>query len=129
MIIRISFDVENVIKIHDDIIENAGGAFGVLNKGLIDFTIERVKGKVIKEEDTDLFEVAPLILRDFVQGHPFVDGNKRIAFELVDILLRDNGYMFKVEKEEVIEFLLRLAKGESGLKEVKEWIKKKVKSK
>lgn len=51
-----------------------------------------------------------------------MDGNKRIAFELVDILL-------KVEKEEVIEFLLRLAKGESGLKEVRKWIKKKVKSK
>jgi len=23
----------------------------------------------------DLFKVAPIILRDFVQGHPFVDGN------------------------------------------------------
>jgi len=126
MTIRISFGVEDVIKIHDDIIENTGGAFGILNKGLIGFTIERVKGEVIKEEDTDLFEVASLILRDFVQGHPFVDGNKRIAFE--DILLRD-GYIFKIEKEEVIKFLLQLAKGESGLKEVKEWIKKKVKSK
>jgi len=123
MTIRISFGVEDVIKIHDDIIENTGGAFGILNKGLIEFTIERVKGEVIKEEDTDLFEVASLILRDFVQGHPFVDGNKRIAFELVDILLRDNGYIFKIEKEEeVIKFLLQLAKGESGLKEVKEWV-------
>ena len=121
MTIRISFGVEDVIKIHDDIIENTGGAFGILNKGLIEFTIERVKGEVIKEEDTDLFEVASLILRDFVQGHPFVDGNKRIAFELVDILLRDNGYIFKIEKEEeLIKFLLQLAKGESGLKEVKE---------
>ena len=91
-----------------------------MNKGLIEFTIERVKGELIKEGDTDLFEVASLILRDFVQGHPFVDGNKRIAFELVDILLRDNGYIFKIEKEEVIKFLLQLAKGESGLKEVKE---------
>ena len=129
MTIRISFGVEDVIKIHDDIIENTGGAFGILNKGLIEFTIERVKGELIKEGDTDLFEVASLILRDFVQGHPFVDGDKRIAFELVDILLRDNGYIFKIEKEEVIKFLLQLAKGESGLKEVKEWMKKKVKSK
>ena len=92
-----------------------------MNKGLIEFTIERVKGELIKEGDTDLFEVASLILRDFVQGHPFVDGNKRIAFELVDILLRDNRYIFKIEKEEeLIKFLLQLAKGESGLKEVKE---------
>jgi len=58
MTIRISFGVEDVIKIHDDIIENTGGTFGILNRGLIEFTIERVKGEVIKEEDTDLFEVA-----------------------------------------------------------------------
>ena len=45
MTIRISFGVEDVIKIHDDIIENTGGAFGILNKGLIEFTIERVKGE------------------------------------------------------------------------------------
>lgn len=126
-ITRILFEVEDVVKIHDDIIENAGGAFGVLNRGLVEFTIERVKGEVIKEEDTDLFDVAALILRDFVQGHPFVDGNKRIAFELVDISLRDNEYIFKVEKEEVIEFLLQLVEGEIGLKEVRKWIKKKVK--
>ena len=40
------------------------------------------------------------------------------------LILRDNGYIFKIEKEEVIEFLLQLAKGEPGLKEVKEWIKR-----
>ncbi len=118
-----------MIRIHDDIIENTGGATGILNKGLIEFTIARVKREVIKEEDTDLFDAASLILRDFVQGHPFVDGNKRIAFELVDILLRDNGYVFKVEKEEVIGFLLRVAQGGIGLREVREWIKKRVKLK
>ena len=39
-----------------------------MNKCLIEFTIERVQGEVIKEEDTDLFEVASLILRDFVKA-------------------------------------------------------------
>jgi len=61
------------------------------------------------------------ILRDnLIRPIPYSDGVK---------VLRDNGYIFKIEKEEeVIKFLLQLAKGESGLKEVKEWIKKKVKS-
>lgn len=128
MQIKIPFDADDVIRIHDDIIENAGGEFGVLNKGLIAFTIERVRGAVI-EEDINLFKAASIILRDFVQGHPFVDGNKRIAFELVDILLRENGYKFNVEKDKIIKFLLSLAKREIGLKGVEEWIKKVVKSK
>jgi prophage maintenance system killer protein len=71
MTIKISFGVEDVIKIHDDIIENAGGAFGVLNKGLIEFTIERVTGEIIKEEDTDLFDVASLIYKGFCSGASF----------------------------------------------------------
>jgi len=128
MQIKIPFDADDVIRIHDDIIENAGGMFGVLTRGSIEFTIKRIKGEVVRE-DIDLFKVASIILRDFVQGHPFVDGNKRIAFELVDILLRENGHKFNVGKDEIIKFLLSLAKSEIKLKEVEEWIKKNVKSK
>jgi len=126
--IEIPFTTDAVIRIHDDIIENAGGEFGVLNIGLIAFTIERANGKVIRE-DIDLFKVTSIILRDFVQSHPFVDGNKRIAFALVDIVLRENGYRFNVENDEIIEFLLSLAKREIELEGVEEWLMKSVKSK
>jgi len=124
--IRIPFATDAVIRIHDDIIENAGGEFGVLNIGLIAFTIERVNGKVIRE-NIDLFKVTSIILRDFVQSHPFVDGNKRIAFALVDIVLRENGYRFDVGNDEIIEFLLSLAKREIEMEEVREWLMKSVK--
>ena len=126
MTIRIPFATDAVIRIHDDIIENAGGEFGVLNRGSIAFTIERVNGKVIRE-NIDLCKVTSIILRDFVQGHPFVDGNKRIAFALVDIALRENGYRFNVGNDEIIEFLLSLAKREFELEGVEEWLMKSVK--
>ena len=126
MTIRIPFATDAVIRIHDDIIENAGGEFGVLNIGLIAFTIDRVNGKVIRE-NIDLCKVASIILRDFIQGHPFVDGNKRIAFALVDIVLRENGYRFNVGNDEIIEFLLSLAKREFELEGVEEWLMKSVK--
>ena len=128
MTIRIPFATDAVIRIHDDIIENTGGEFGVLNRGSIAFTIERVNGKVIRE-NIDLCKVTSIILRDFVQGHPFVDGNKRIAFALVDIVLRENGYRFNVGNDEIIEFLLSLAKREFELEDVEEWLMKSVKSK
>ena len=53
MKIEIPFTTDAVIRIHDDIIENAGGEFGVLNIGLIAFTIERANGKVIIEDILD----------------------------------------------------------------------------
>lgn len=94
---------------------------------MIEFTIERAKGEIIREY-VDIFKVSSIILRDFVQGHPFIDGNKRIAFELVDILLRENGYKFYAGKDEIIRFLLDLAKRQIRLKEVEKWVKKNVKS-
>ena len=78
-------------------------------------------------ENIDLCKVTSIILRDFVQGHPFVDGNKRIAFALVDIVLRENGYRFNVGNDEIIEFLLSLAKREFELEGVEEWLMKSVK--
>ena len=128
MKIEIPFTTDAVIRIHDDIIENAGGEFGVLNSGLIAFTIERLNGKVIRG-NIDLFKVASIILRDFVQGHPFVDGNKRVAFALVDIVLRENGYRFNVGNGTIIEFLLSLAKREIELEGAEEWLTKSVKLK
>ena len=80
-------------------------------------------------ENIDLFKVTSIILRDFVQSRPFVDGNKRIAFALVDIVLRENGYRFNVGNDEIIEFLLSLAKREIELEDVEEWLMKSVKSK
>ena len=78
-------------------------------------------------ENIDLCKVTSIILRDFVQGHPFVDGNKRIAFALVDIVLRENGYRFDVGNDEIIEFLLSLAKREFELEGAEEWLRKSVK--
>ena len=65
MKIEIPFTTGAVIRIHDDIIENAGGEFGVLNIGLIAFTIERVDGKVMMG-NIDLCKVTSIILRVFV---------------------------------------------------------------
>ena len=66
-------------------------------------------------------------MQSFVQGHPFIDGIKGIAFALVDIVLRENGYRFNVGNDEIIEFLLSLAKREFELEGVEEWLMKSVK--
>ena len=48
---------------------------------------------------------------------------------MVDIVLRENGYGFNVGNDEIIEFLLSLAKREIELEGVEEWLMKSVKSK
>jgi len=46
----------------------------------------------------------------------------------IKILLRENGYKFNVGKDEIIRFLLGLAKRQIRLKEVEKWVRKNIKS-
>ena len=122
MQIKIPFDADDVIRIHDDIIENAGGEFGVLNKGLIAFTIERVRGAVI-EKDINLFKAASIILRDFVQGHPFVDGNKRTAFTIGTLFLEINNYKLNAKEVDATIAFENLAAGTFNESDLSSWFK------
>ena len=38
-----------------------------------------------------------------MQSHPFVDGNKRVAFAAVDVFLRINGYVIAVDSSKLFK--------------------------
>jgi death-on-curing protein len=41
-------------------------------------------------------------------NHPFIDGNKRVAFFATDVFLRLNGWRLKVDPDEAHAFLIGL---------------------
>ena len=45
----------------------------------------------------DLIEMAAALFESLLMNHPFVDGNKRVAFFAVDIFLRINGFHIAVD--------------------------------
>ena len=45
----------------------------------------------------DLVEEATAIFESLLMSHPFVDGNKRVAFAACDIFLRLNGHRLTAE--------------------------------
>jgi death-on-curing protein len=53
--------------------------------------------------------------------HPFVNGNKRTAYELTRLFLRLNGYDLQPESEDAYRFLLRVADSTASMKEVETW--------
>jgi death-on-curing protein len=107
---------QNIIDIHDDIIEIYGGAKGVLNQGTIDHLI------YLLERKNDVFKKAALSLKHIIVNHPFFDGNKRTAFEVTDILLRNEGYYIYVEEEKIQNLLLKIAKYECTAEKIEKWL-------
>ena len=73
---------------HKQLIERYGGAPGVRDVGALESALHRPQTGYY---DTLVHEAAAL-LESLVQNHPFVDGNKRVAFAVVDVFLRINGF-------------------------------------
>jgi death-on-curing protein len=65
---------------------------------------------------------AVYLLYNFVVQHPFVNGNKRTALELVTLFLRINNYEITAAPERIYNFLSDIAAGKESLIHVEKWI-------
>jgi len=115
--------VTKVIQIHDFLIEMTGGSPGIRDPATLHFLVEAIN------RETDSFRKAAqaLFLAD---RHPFWDGQKRTAFELADLILRENGYRFdRDDKAEIMRMMIRIAEYEcpegEEIDRIAQWIKKK----
>jgi len=68
--------VADVLAIHDDLIERYGGSQGVRDPGLLEAALYRPQSGYY----ADILDQAAALWESLAQNHPFVDGNKRIAF-------------------------------------------------
>jgi death-on-curing protein len=89
---------------HKQLIEHYGGAPGVRDVGALESALQRPQTGYY---DT-IIEEAAALLESLVQNHPFVDGNKRVAFAVVDVFLRINGYTIVTTSREIYRQLMEL---------------------
>jgi death on curing protein len=89
---------------HKELIERHGGATGIRDAGALESALHRPQTGYY---DTIIHEAAAL-LESLVQNHPFVDGNKRAAFAVVDVFLRINGRAIRADSKTIYEFLIEL---------------------
>ena len=87
----------DIIGIHDILLKKYGGAEGVRDMGAIEATVFRPQCGYY----SDIIQEACALLESLLIDHPFVDGNKRIAFAASDIFLRINGIHMKAENAEM----------------------------
>ena len=119
---------KHILLIHDELIEKYGGSHGVRDKNLLESAIFLPNASY---GGVDLYptiiEKAAVLLRSLVKNHPFVDGNKRTAIMVTQILLEENGYCFKVGINKTFKFVLRVANENLAVEEIVRWLEKNVK--
>ena len=95
---------------HKELIERYGGATGIRDAGALESALHRPQTGYY---DTLVHEAAAL-LESLVQNHPFVDGNKRVAFAVVDVFLRINGYSIIADSKTIYEHVIQLFEARSA---------------
>jgi death on curing protein len=112
--------LDEVLAIHDRVIEVFGGAPGVRDLGLLESALFRPQTGYYR----DLSEMAAALLESLLMNHPFVDGNKRVAFFATDVFLRLNGWKIRVEAAAANDFLIGLLEtGACDLDHLLPWLR------
>jgi len=115
--------LDEVIEMHKILIKRYGGAEGIRDLGLLESALYRPKTGYYK----DLVSMAAALFESLINNHPFVDGNKRVAFFATDVFLRVNGYKLSVDSKKAHRFLLKLFDNQQcDMQHLEPWIRDKV---
>lgn len=117
--------VDEVVAVHQRLIEHFGGPAGIRDRGLLESALFRPRSGYYR----DLAEMAAALFESLLMNHPIIDGNKRAAFFATDVFLRLNGWKLDVEADEAHAFLVGLLeKGECDFDRLLPWIRASLKS-
>jgi len=111
---------DELLEIHEKLIERFGGPSGIRDHGLLESALFRPRTGYYE----DLAEMGTALFESLIINHPFVDGNKRVAFFATDVFFRLNGYKLEVVAAEAYPFLIGLLeKGECNFENLLHWIR------
>lgn len=115
-------DPSLVLAIHDAQLAEHGGAPGIRDPGLLDSAVRRPRN-LAHYGKAELPELAAAFAWGLIRNHPFVDGNKRVAFVSMRTFLIDNGLDIEATKEDRIRIMERAAAGELTETDLATWIR------
>lgn len=113
--------VADAFALHAILIRQYGGADGVRDMGALESALFRPQTGYYK----DLIEEAAALLESLAINHPFIDGNKRVAFAVTDTFLRINGSHFTIDSGAIYEKFMELFDtGKFKFDVLEEWMRK-----
>lgn len=112
-----------VLRLYDRIIDATGGKRGYLSKSNLEYLLDTVRdvGERLPRRQA-IIKKAAFLLYNVVIVHPFLNGNKRTSFGLMEAFLESNSYRISLDTIEGFDFLIGVAAGKVSESEVEDWI-------
>lgn len=117
--------IDIILVLHEDLLRKYGGSGGIRDRNLLESAIGQPRPAFAgKHLHKTLFDKAAAYGFHIARNHPFVDGNKRIAFVVMDIFLSRNGWDLVASEEEAYAMMMDLAQGHLAKPALSNWLKK-----
>jgi len=115
---------EEVLIIHNEVVSTHGGASGIREINGLESAISRpfqlFEGV---ELYTSVFEKAAAIGESIIMNHPFIDGNKRTGYVLMETVLRMEGLKISAPDDSLYDFVIKITTGEIRFDQIVDWLK------
>lgn len=105
---------------HAVLMRRYGGALGIRDPGALEAALFRPQTGYYQ----DIVAEAAALMESLAKNHPFIDGNKRIAFATADVFLRINGWQLQREPMQVhAEMMALFDRGEFDIAHLTPWLR------
>ena len=112
-----------VLAIHEAQVAEHGGIAGIRDEGLLSSALARPQNLLAYGESPDAAELAAAYAFGISRNHPFLDGNKRTAFVVMELFLNLNGWTLGADDSDCISTMLALASGDLNEKGLSAWLR------
>lgn len=111
-----------LVLLHDESLAIHGGVAGLRDEGLFESALARPEN-LAAYGSPDVFECAAAYAFGLARNHPFVDGNKRVAFLASGVFLRINGYRLNISQANAVEAVVSLAAADLSESAYAAWLR------
>ncbi len=110
----------DLLGLHVILIKRYAGLLGVRDPGALEAATYRPQSGYYK----DLIQEASALMESLVINHPFLDGNKRIAFAATDVFLRINRWQINCEPMAIYSEMMQLLEaGNFDFAHIEPWLR------
>ena len=112
-----------VIAIHDAQLAEHGGTSGVRSVELLESALARPQTTAAHLGSDDVIAVGAMYAIAIARNHPFIDGNKRVAWAAMRTFLILNDVTLEFDRVDAVREMLALAAGVRTDDEFTEWVR------
>lgn len=116
-------EAQSIMALHDRSLALHGGPGGIRDQGLLESAMQRPINRFMYEDEGSIAALAATYAVGIASNHPFIDGNKRAAYQALILFLALNGVPLEADPVDAINTMLDVAAGQIDIDALAAWIR------